>query len=440
MNGNRKLDPGPTEPRRLPTGWRLLAATLLCTGILCASESIADDTTTSPATPSSTPTSAGGAVSPNGNDTAPAPTNTADNAMANAQNSMAGALGVSKDFEFSQKHFSMMLGAVVLNPYNLEEEEEGSGEYFLQNGETDANVILELGFRYRWAWLDRVPAINVAEIDREVVALEQEISREKTKAQDLQDEDRIKRLQAQIKSLVELRDRVRPFMGQQALTTLHRHNSFQYFSVPSIWQAEGAGILIPDDWTIRLGYAFGSETPSGAAALVGSSDLYADMVVGWNLVRFNLGVAKSTETPTRGSINFEIYGAANSDRDLADIHGRGLAGLSFVFGIPYRATQADPMSPDQVVELVVRLGGVLVETPQYLDRDSNQVETQHQLPHFGKEYGAGADVEFNIPIPNDLGYISARGTFNVGFDPNPWTIMFGYSIPFGAIWDGLRGG
>jgi hypothetical protein len=42
-------------------------------------------------------------------------------------------------------------------------------------------------------------------------------------------------------------------------------------------------------------------------------------------------------------------------------------------------------------------------------------------------------VELNVPITERLGYLVARGHMNSGFDPNPWFIQLGYTIPLSSL-------
>jgi hypothetical protein len=67
------------------------------------------------------------------------------------------------------------------------------------------------------------------------------------------------------------------------------------------------------------------------------------------------------------------------------------------------------------------------------------VETQDGVPEFEGKWGFGLDMELNIPVTRDLGYVVARGTLNAGFDPNPWSLQIGYTIPLSTLVRGLTG-
>jgi hypothetical protein len=99
-----------------------------------------------------------------------------------------------------------------------------------------------------------------------------------------------------------------------------------------------------------------------------------------------------------------------------------LLGGALTLGVPLAEEQ------DQTAEIVVRVGYVTCEVPDFIDASSRLVKVEHQVPDFETDEGLGVDVEMNIPIAAERGFIFLRATSNHGFDPNPWTTTIGYTI------------
>lgn len=38
-----------------------------------------------------------------------------------------------------------------------------------------------------------------------------------------------------------------------------------------------------------------------------------------------------------------------------------------------------------------------------------------------------------MPLSPTAGYVFLRGALNSGFDPNPWSLSFGYTIPLSTM-------
>lgn len=207
------------------------------------------------------------------------------------------------------------------------------------------------------------------------------------------------------------------------------------------------GYLLPDDWDIRTGYVFGASDQSGAATIAGS-DFYAHVGAGWQLVRMALPTSDPNDAPIRGTLDLEFAIDAGSDRKLTDVHGRGLLGPSMSFGVPLRFLPAEAGNGGSasIVELTVRGGRVWSEAPHFLrddtvtNPDPREVRVEDGVAHYAQENGWGIDVEFAIPISQNAGYIFARSSLNIGFDPNPWGAQIGYTIPISSFLSALRSG
>lgn len=222
--------------------------------------------------------------------------------------------------------------------------------------------------------------------------------------------------------------------------------------VLSIWQDEG---LPPLDFDMRGGFVFSSGT-SGAAGIVGGSDFYVAAAPALNLARWYWqGSAK--ETPTRGTLSLELSGALSTDRNLTDTHGRYFLGLSTALGVPWDAPIAAADSKDnsstdskdkgsaqpaaaKIIELLLRVGAANVETPTFLDNGTRQVAVQNEVAAFRSHWGLGVDLELNVPITEKLGYLMVRGQVNTGFNPNPWALQLGYTIPLSSLLGTVTGG
>lgn len=109
------------------------------------------------------------------------------------------------------------------------------------------------------------------------------------------------------------------------------------------------------------------------------------------------------------------------------------------FGIPFRFLGSDQGERPSIVELAVRAGWVSVERPQFKDSMSGEIEAENTFPRYDSEEGFGMDIEFNVPIAKQLGYLSLRGQINIGFDPNPWVLSIAYTIPLASLAQALSG-
>ena len=206
---------------------------------------------------------------------------------------------------------------------------------------------------------------------------------------------------------------------------------------PTRWASSGAAEFIPDDWAIRLGYAFAGDSDD-VAAIAGASDLYVDLDMGWNLAQWSMRTATVDDVPIRGSINLELGLSWNSDAQSLDVHQRTLVGLGAAFGVPLNARQSGD-SPVPIVEVAARIGPVHAETPKFINSSNTQIRLDNGLPDFKDGWGVGIDAEVNVPVPGDLGYVVLRGRLDSGFNPNPWALTLGYTIPLKRIFDGLSG-
>ncbi|MFN8643993.1 MAG: hypothetical protein U0802_20920 [Candidatus Binatia bacterium] len=208
--------------------------------------------------------------------------------------------------------------------------------------------------------------------------------------------------------------------------------------------------LVPDDWTLRLGYVFNADDQLGAATLAGASTFYAELAPGWNLFRFGFPTAFPDDTPIRGAINLEPDLLLASDSDLLAVHTRALFGLAVAFGVPFDLLKPhepaaergadDPTAvptPQPIIEFVTRIGGVYVDAPEYADATTRLVKVRNELPQFFDRWGYGMDAEMNIPIVAVPGYVVMRGSLNAGFNPSTWAIQVGYTIPFSSVLTGL---
>jgi hypothetical protein len=204
---------------------------------------------------------------------------------------------------------------------------------------------------------------------------------------------------------------------------------------PCWWLATNLYVRDHLDLEGRMGFVFGSSsTPSGAAAIVGGSDLYSEVTPGFRLWWAHLddGV-----TRTRISLNLpEIRAAWSTDRAIDKVHESYLLGTALVIGGDW--TQgADPYNP---VELRFHAGAAHVEVPKFLSSDTRQIAIKNETIDFASDaWGFGVDVEANVPISRQLGYIMARGSFYTDFDPNPWSLQIGYTIPISTVLKAVAG-
>jgi hypothetical protein len=205
-------------------------------------------------------------------------------------------------------------------------------------------------------------------------------------------------------------------------------------------------LFVPDNWSVRLGYLFSGGGDGGsisaASEIVTASDLYIQLGMGYDLVRWSLPTSRIEDVPIRASIGLEFNNLWFSEKAINDIHQRVFLGLGASFGIPLKYKEADRDKPPPIVELVVRIGAVYTETPQYVEDARRELQLEHLDPKFAGAWGAGLDAEFNIPITKSLGYLVLRGGMNAGYDPNPWAVTIGWTIPlssFGNVLAGLGG-
>lgn len=225
---------------------------------------------------------------------------------------------------------------------------------------------------------------------------------------------------------------------QLAIREWSRNNARLSVVGPRTWKRGVISWFVPDNWGIRIGYAFGDDTSASAQAIVGASDFYGRVGLGWDLARWSLATANATDTPIRGSIALEGSTLWFTNRTSNDIHQRGIFGMSASFGIPIQFG-ADDDKAASIVEVVTRIGAVYTEIPQFVGTDDNQLELEYGFPAYDYEWGAGFDIEMNVPVTRSLGYLMLRGSLDGALDPNRWSVAIGYTIPLEAILRGLTG-
>lgn len=137
-----------------------------------------------------------------------------------------------------------------------------------------------------------------------------------------------------------------------------------------------------------------------------------------------------------------------TDTSINDVHGRGIIGLGFALGVPIQFGEPDldrliddrSLSTQSVVEMLLRIGAVNTEVPAFANKTTNELKTTRGTIDYRNDWGFGMDLELNVPISEKLGYIIARGQINADFDPNPWFIQLGYTIPLSTFVEGVTGG
>lgn len=422
--------------------------------------------------------------------TVPAKTETPDPKATPNQGS--ALFGTSVKTDYTAKNFALVAGAAVLNRFKLSPSPTATPSgpvtsYTLDGGSTVARAFLEGNVRYRWAWQDRLslqqgaatsaladPSVQMAAARRDAAA---------------------KVLAAAVEAdAVASTDASRAKVGrarrdkedaEAAYTTaLATAYDQRVQGAKSAWQKFNAetpvtGILacmetggwaadqpecvvsqlIPQDWQARLGYVFdsGSSTTAGVPA---ASDLYGQLALGWNLVRWTFPTASFSDTPLRGAINFEPAISMVSDSSFNDVHEQYFVGASASIGVPIRWTSSPPprtigqiaalensgrdgVVADPVVEFLARLGATRVDVPEFVEQgtaaaaSSRLVKARHGQPDFRGQWGLGFDLELNVPVPNNLGYVVARGIFDAELDPDPWALQIGYTIPISNLISGL---
>lgn len=436
------------------------------------------------ASPSPTPTPSG---PPDPDATAsPSPTPT------NAANTSGALFGTSVTTDYTAKHFSFIAGAAVLNRFKLTPSPVATAgapvtSYTLGSGSTVARAFLEGNVRYRWAWLDRLSgqqtavaealaspevrraaAARDAAADAHRAALAADPAETTGEATAAAGETATAAQKAQI-AYSEALERA----YSRAVTSVNETRA----STAGEWPVTGmlacmdgtpgflndgyciASQFVPQDVEARLGYVFDSGSSSTTAGIPAASDIYGGLSLGWNLVRWSFPTSSWLETPLRGSINFEPSIAMVSDSSFNDIHEQYFVGASTVIGVPIRWTATPPKTigqlaardkatsdvplADPVVEFIARIGASRVDVPVFLNQGnadaatSNLIKIRHGQPDFRGQWGLGVDFEFNVPVPNNLGYVVMRGMFNAELDPDPWALQIGYTIPFSNLLKGI---
>jgi hypothetical protein len=85
--------------------------------------------------------------------------------------------------DYNAKHFSIVTGAVVLNPFKIKDADGDplTPELELDKGSTDANVLVELGLRRRWAWENWQLGAGLEEALQERAEVEMQLAAEERK-------------------------------------------------------------------------------------------------------------------------------------------------------------------------------------------------------------------------------------------------------------------
>lgn len=392
------------------------------------------------------------------------------------QKSMNDVLGTTAESDYVAKHFSFVFGGVVLNQFKVQRVPSTMpgwpDQFYLDSGNSDAKAYLELGFRWRWAWLDRDSYLESQSQDSKYqsqrLKLEQAIARRRAAqavsdaklqvlaAATLSGGDAAALTLAVNESVSAQRAldsaRVDELIARSEFTTSvtegaqdrsnHYGSREKYFSLRDRWKTKGGGFFIPDDWSVRLGFVFdGSTSANDVVATVGASDLYGELGLGWNLVKWSFATRSIAKEPIRATINLEANATFFTDENINDVHGRGIIGAAFVFGLPVKyagAQKLDAFDPsrienESVIELLARFGAVVAEIPDFTGVYTNELQSEFNQVSYSSQVGIGLDVEFNVPINERLGYVFARGQINALFDPNPWFISLGYTIPLSTI-------
>ena len=392
-------------------------------------------------------------------DTNPPPAASPDEKQAAEQKKEEATAGADSKSDYTAKNFSLLTGAVVLNPFEITKNANGDLELD-KRSDTTANAFVEGGFRHRYAWRDRIApskeaAWMVADLESKLKAARkklqdlrdkwdlakarrEETTRTNTEAECMDTKHKIAKLQ-QDKNEADGKQRASELAWQIGL----RDNASVKCPACRLVTKCDLAALVPSDWTARMGFAFASGK-TGAAGLPGASDFYGEVGTGVNLLRFDLPTSSSMETPSRGALSFESAASFTTDSSSLDVHERPFIGASLTFGVPLSLVSTDtevpetkdgapaPLKPAPIAELLTRVGAVWVETPQFKDpksATSRVIKTENGSPDFEGQWGGGFDMELNVPVSEQLGYLVARGSINFGFDPNPWTLTLGYTIP-----------
>ncbi|HEX7410276.1 MAG TPA: hypothetical protein VF515_21860 [Candidatus Binatia bacterium] len=374
--------------------------------------------------------------------------------------------------DYVAKNFWLATGAVILNPFTLEACTSNNAlcdlnptakkRFRLKTGQTTANAFFEAGYRRRWAWQDRLSAADQLATDA-AVAGKGEREAAKTRLDNAQElvtveltralrttgttgaenvpaaaRNELSAAQIEVAGLKVAAQKAAEDAQQNAAPELKQMGGRG--SVKYLCEIAGDEGVLPIDLDVRGGFVFANGT-SGGAAIVGGSDFYVAATPALNLVRW-YWQSYGTETPTRGALSLELSGALSTDSAGTDTHGRYFLGLSTALGIPFRlaGTAAQPKekndsapSAEPITEFIIRAGAANVETPSFLNDDTRQVAVQNEVPAFRSHWGLGVDFELNVPITEKLGYLMARAQINSGFNPDPWALQLGYTIPLSSL-------
>jgi hypothetical protein len=173
-----------------------------------------------------------------------------------------------------------------------------------------------------------------------------------------------------------------------------------------------SGWIIPDDFELRLGYAFVQEPSGNLVSAAAGSNVFAGFALAYNLVRWANPL--SGKPPFRGALSVEVSTLFVSDRAAQDVHQRVLVGGGFTFGFPlrYGAADASGERPVNIVELLVRFGAVNEQAPTFANTSSlvdNEVLVQNGFVGLESRWGTGFDAQINVPISEPLGYLILQG-------------------------------
>jgi len=330
--------------------------------------------------------------------------------------------------DYNAKHFSLVTGAVVLNPFALKavdtDMDPATPEFELETGNTDANVLFEAGFRRRWAWENRQSPKG-----RTLEQCLAETRRKLARAREDLDPDDAGRLAAESVALERgLRDLRARTPDDPSGVGLASWRSASGDGGGYSWADLGldtlALVALPDSYTVRLGFVLGSDEPSGAASLAGAGDFYIETGLGFDWLR---ALYPAGDDVLRVTFGPEVFASFSNDSELNDFHQRVLTGGALGLGAPFGDAS------ERLAELVVRFGYVTLEIPEFLDDSSRLIAVENGVPDFDREAGFGFDVEMNVPITEELGYLFLRATSSHGFDPNPWTTVVGYTLPLNSL-------
>jgi hypothetical protein len=375
--------------------------------------------------------------------------------------------GKTVESDYVAKNFTLLTGAVILNPFKISKDANDPTLQTLATGSTEARAFIEGGYRRRWAWQDRVaPAKETA---TQLASAQEKVAALKKKRKELEKELKIAGLLKEATTQAEKQEGVNALVAEIAAAEKKAQDAKaadekaqkEWRTQPLLQtllgraREQGWDALVDDgiDLVGRMGFVFDGNT-SGAAGIAGGSDFYIEAVTGVNLARWTSRTRTAEETPTRFALNFEPAVSVSTDRDLLDTHQRIFVGPSLVIGFPFRllekssekktdaetAKSTSTDSPEPIGELMLRAGGVRVEIPQFKDRDTRTIEVENEVADFDSEWGVGVDAEFNVPVTKSLGYLTARGSINMNMDPNPWSLTLGDTIPLSQFQKALLGG